>query len=91
VGSLSCFKVLIDYHVEVDKRCYRVPHALVGQALEARIARIARIAVELLHRDQRIAFHARSSSVGGFSTEAELHALGASGPHGMDPATPDRL
>jgi hypothetical protein len=30
-------KVHIDYHVEVERHRYSVPHSLVGQMLEARI------------------------------------------------------
>jgi transposase len=44
-----------------------VPHALVGQVLEARIT-IA--VVELMHRGQRVASHARSTRHGGFTTTA---------------------
>lgn len=40
-------KVHIDYHVEVDRHRYSVPHQLVGQALEARMTATT---VELLHR-----------------------------------------
>jgi transposase len=68
IATFKTVKVHIDYHVEVDKHRYSVPHALVGQALEARITRTA---IELLHRGQRIACHARNSRVGGFSTVAE--------------------
>jgi transposase len=44
-----------------------VPHALVGQTLDARITAHA---VELLHRGQRVAAHLRASA-GGFTTVAE--------------------
>jgi transposase len=57
--------VHIDYHVEVDKHRYSVPHALVGQVLEARVTRST---VEVLHRGQRVASHAYSSRAGDFST-----------------------
>jgi len=46
----------IDYHVEVDKRCYSVPHALVGQTLDLRITAST---VEVLHKGQRVAVHTR--------------------------------
>jgi len=46
----------IDYHVEVHKRYYSVPHALVGQVLDVSVT--AR-AVEVLHRGQRVASHPR--------------------------------
>ncbi len=40
-------KVHIDYHVEVERHRYSVPHSLVGQTLEARITTAV---VELMHR-----------------------------------------
>jgi len=46
----------IDYHVEVDKRFYSVPHALVGQVLELRITATT---VEVMHKGKRVASHAR--------------------------------
>ena len=46
----------IDYHVEIDRRFYSVPHALVGQRLEARYTAHS---VEIFHRHQRIAVHPR--------------------------------
>lgn len=58
-------RVHIDYHVEVDRHRYSVPHALVGQVLDARITRHV---VELLHRGQRVASHRRSAQRGGFTT-----------------------
>ena len=42
-----------------------MPHALVGQEIDARITHHA---VELLHRGQRIACHARSERHGEFTT-----------------------
>ena len=69
--ELATFKTVkagIDYHVEVDRHRYSVPHALVGQHLEARVTRTT---VELLHRGQRVACHARSSRAGGFTTVDE--------------------
>ena len=65
LASFKTVKVHIDYHVEVDRHRYSVPHALVGQTLEARITRAT---VELLHRGQRVASHARNQRVGGFTT-----------------------
>ena len=46
----------IDYHIEIDKRLYSVPHALVGQALDVRITATA---VEVMHKGQRVALHSR--------------------------------
>jgi transposase len=61
-------KVHIDYHVQVDDHFYSVPHALVGQPLEARITALG---IECLHRGQRVAVHVRSSIKGGFTTITE--------------------
>jgi transposase len=61
-------KVHIDYHIEVETHHYSVPHALVGQVLEARITRHS---IEILHRGQRVTSHARSSRRGGFTTISE--------------------
>jgi transposase len=65
MASFKTVKVHIDYHVEIAAHRYSVPHALVGQTLEARVT--ARM-VELLHRGTRVASHARSDRRGGFST-----------------------
>ncbi|WP_201241734.1 IS21 family transposase [Halorhodospira halophila] len=46
----------IDYHVAFEGRLYSVPHALVGQTLELRVTATA---VEILHKGQRVAVHAR--------------------------------
>lgn len=67
MAHFKTVKTHIDYHVEVERHRYSVPHALVGQVLEARLT-VAM--VELLHRGQRVASHARSARVGGFTTVA---------------------
>lgn len=65
-------RVHVDYHVEIARHRYSVPHALVGQALDARITAHA---VELLHRGRRVAVHGRSQRVGGYTTvEAHMPA-----------------
>ena len=58
-------KVNIDYHVEVDRHWYSVPHQLVGQRLDIRAS--ARV-VEVLHRGRRVASHPRSRAQGRFTT-----------------------
>lgn len=65
LAQFRSVKVHIDYHVEVDHHYYSVPHALVGQALEARVTRRA---VEILLRGNRVASHPRSSRRGGYTT-----------------------
>ena len=52
-------KAGLDYHVEVEKHYYSVPHALLRETLWARLT--AR-AIELFHRGNRVAVHVRSSS-----------------------------
>jgi len=68
MAHFKTVKAHIDYHVEVEAHRYSVPHALVGQVLEARITRHS---IEILHRGQRVTSHARSSLRGGFTTIAE--------------------
>ena len=67
MAHFKTVKVHIDYHVEVERHRYSVPQTLVGQTLEARITTAV---VELLHRGQRVASHARNSRQGGFTTVA---------------------
>ncbi|KXW57081.1 hypothetical protein FEMY_24030 [Ferrovum myxofaciens] len=68
IAHFKSAKVHIDYHIEVNGHRYSVPHALIGQELEARITACV---VEILHRGQRVASHARSDQRGGFTTLAE--------------------
>jgi transposase len=68
LARFKTVKVHIDYHVEIDEHRYSVPHALVGQHLEARLTRHA---VELLLRGNRVASHVRSSKRGHYSTVHE--------------------
>jgi len=49
----------IDYHVEVDKRYYSVPHRWVGHRLDVRFSATV---VEVFRKGQRIASHPRSHS-----------------------------
>jgi transposase len=49
----------LDYHVEVKKHYYSVPHGLLREAMWVRIT--ART-VEVFHRGKRVAAHVRSSS-----------------------------
>lgn len=57
----------IDYHLDIDKRFYSVPHSLVGQVLEVRLTHAM---VEVFHKSQRVAAHPRYAP-GRFSTLAE--------------------
>jgi transposase len=52
-------RVGLDYHVEIEKHYYSVPHQLLREKIWARIT--ART-IELFHRGKRVAAHMRSSS-----------------------------
>ena len=52
-------RVGLDYHVEIEKHCYSVPHQLLREKVWARIT--ART-IEVFHRGERVAAHVRSSS-----------------------------
>ena len=52
-------RVGLDYHVEIEKHYYSVPHQLLREKVWARIT--ART-VEIFHRGKRVAAHVRSSS-----------------------------
>ena len=67
-GVWSQPKVNIDYHVEVDRHFYSVPHALVHEMVDARTSASV---VEIFHRGKRVACHARSPVRGGFTSCAE--------------------
>jgi transposase len=84
-ATFKTVTVHIDYHVEVEFHRYSVPHPLVGTELEARITDAL---VEVLHRGQRVACHARSSRRGGFTTLDE-HMPAAHRAHKQ--WTPERL
>jgi transposase len=84
-ASFKTVTVHIDYHVEVDGHRYSVPHALVGIKLEARLTDAL---IELLHRGQLVACHARNARLGGFSTRDE-HMPAAHRAHKQ--WTPERL
>jgi transposase len=75
----------IDYHVEIEGHRYSVPHSLVGLKLEARITDAL---VEVLHRAERVACHARSWRRGGYTTLDE-HMPAAHRAH--KEWTPERL
>jgi len=61
-------KVNVDYHVEVDRHWYSVPHQLVGQVCDIRVTAGT---VEVLHRSRRVASHPRSAKVRRFTTLPE--------------------
>ena len=49
-------RVGLDYHVEIAKHYYSVPHQLIRQEVEARITATT---VEIFHRGKRVAIHRR--------------------------------
>jgi transposase len=51
-------RVNLDYHVEIGKHHYSVPHQLIRQEVEARITAAT---VEIFHRGKRVASHRRST------------------------------
>ena len=61
-------RVSLDYHVEVDKHYYSVPHSLLRQQLDVRLTERT---VELFQRGQRVAVHVRSRRQGSHSTNPE--------------------
>jgi transposase len=61
-------RVSLDYHVEVDKHYYSVPHSLLRQQLDVRLTERT---VELFQRGQRVAVHVRSKRQGSHSTQAQ--------------------
>ena len=50
-------RVGLDYHVEIAKHYYSVPHQLLRQEVEARITAAT---IEIFHRGKRVASHCRS-------------------------------
>jgi transposase len=60
-------RVHIDYHVEIEGHYYSVPHSLLHRELDARYTAMT---VEIFHRGQRVASHARSYKPGGYTTVA---------------------
>ena len=63
--QVKIVRVHIDYHVEVDKHYYSVPHSLVKQKLEAHITGTL---VTLYHQGQVVATHPRSERIGQHTT-----------------------
>jgi transposase len=61
-------KVHPDYHVEVDKTFYSVPHQLIGRRVEVRLTHRM---VEIFHAHQRVASHVRRSQRAGHVTVNE--------------------
>lgn len=58
-------KVHLDYHVDVERHYYSVPHGLIGKTVDVRLCAST---VEIFHRGARVAAHARGAIRGGFTT-----------------------
>ena len=67
-GEWKRVSVNIDYHVEVDRHYYSVPHALVHEKVEARCTATT---VEIFHDGRRVTSHARSPLRGRHTTRPE--------------------
>jgi transposase len=61
-------RVGLDYHVELGKHYYSVPHSLLRQKVDLRLTEKT---VEIFHAGKRVAVHVRSSRQGSHSTNAE--------------------
>jgi transposase len=61
-------RVGLDYHIEIGKHYYSVPHSLLRQELEARVSAAT---VEIFHRGKRVASHLRSTRTQQATTIAE--------------------
>jgi len=66
--DLKIAKVNIDYHVEVDKHYYSVPHQLVHQEVEVRIKEQL---IEIFYGEKLISMHPRSQAKFKHSTKRE--------------------
>jgi transposase len=60
--------VNIDYHVEVDRHYYSVPHQLSGKKLDVSMTATT---IAVFHKNRRVASHARSHRKYGHTTLAE--------------------
>ncbi|MGB3726849.1 MAG: IS21 family transposase, partial [Glaciecola sp.] len=65
--QIKTVRVHIDYHIEIEKHYYSVPHQWVKKRLRAHVS--AQL-VQLYHDDTLIAQHPRSHQIGGHTTQA---------------------
>ena len=61
-------RVNIDYHVDVERHLYSVPHRLIHQTVDLRLSATT---LEVFQRGTRIWVHRRSPHAGGFTTIPE--------------------
>jgi len=67
-------RVSLDYHVEVEKHYYSVPHSLLRQQLDVRLTEKT---IELFHRGQRVAVHVRSWRQGSMESRSGIRVIPA--------------
>jgi transposase len=67
-GQWKRAKVHVDYHIEVDKRFYSVPHGLIGKTIDVRIGDKL---LEIYYKRQLQAAHRVGYKPGDFSTKPE--------------------
>lgn len=58
----------MDYHIELEKHYYSVPHHLIGQVVECRVSNQL---IEIYHQHKRIATHIRSFAIGKTTTDVQ--------------------
>jgi transposase len=61
-------RVHVDYHIEVEGHRYSVPYTLTQQQVDVKLTATT---IEVLHNNQRVASHRRSSVLGGWTTLKE--------------------
>ena len=66
-GDWKVARVNLDYHIEISGHYYSVPHALIHEQVDARIAAMT---VEIFHRGVRVASHVRNDTKGRHTTES---------------------
>ena len=67
-GEWETVRVNIDYHIEVERHFYSVPHALAHQKVDVHLTGET---LEVLHRGVRVASHVRSYEAGKATTTTE--------------------
>jgi len=65
-GEWTKPRVNVDYHVDVERHYYSVPHRFLRQRVDVRLTADT---VEIFHDGQRVAAHPRSHRKGGFTTD----------------------
>ena len=61
-------RVGFDCHIEVDRRFYSIPYALVKNQIDVRLTAKT---IECFHQGRRIALHLRSTRLGSYATRGE--------------------